>query len=196
MAYSFSGGLLLATNMVFYASAPFLLIRLLGISPRDYGLYTAAGVFGFMTGNFIVTRARDVNGTARMQLTGSIISFCGAVLMVVIVTTLDMSVWSLIGPFTIVTLGSGIALPNSVAGSINRYPEIAGTSSSLSGFIRMGLASAATALLGLLHAMSALHTAAFMAGLSGLSVLIALSNPERFAPAHKGAVYPAVAEEQ
>lgn len=179
LAYSFGGGFVMASNLVFFASAPFLLIKVLGISPRDYGLYSLASVIGFMAGNFIVTRVRDVTGTARMMLVGSIISLLGGVLMVAFVVSMELSVWSLIGPFTVVTLGGGIALPNAFAGSLNRYPEIAGTSSSLSGFIAMAMAALATGFLGLLHAASALPSTLLMMGLLGFAVLVAYANPER-----------------
>jgi DHA1 family bicyclomycin/chloramphenicol resistance-like MFS transporter len=185
LAYSFNGGFQLACQLVFFGSAPFLLINLLGISPRDYGLYTVAGVVGFMSGNFIVTRNRDLTATARMALTGSLITLLGTGLMLTLVGLTDLTVWTLIGPFTIVTLGSGIALPNAVAGSLNRYPEIAGTSSSLSGFLGMATAAIATALLGLVHATSALPTALFMFVLSALAVMTAFLNPERRATAQK-----------
>lgn len=179
LAYSFSGGFLLATQLVFYGSAPFLLIDLLDISPRDYGLYTVTGVVGFMTGNYIVTRTRDLTDTARMVLVGSAIAFIGTLLMVAFAGLMALSAWGLIGPFTVAALGSGIAMPNAFAGSLNRYPEIAGTSSSLAGFIGMAISAAATASLGFMHAESGLPATVFMAGLSGMGVLVAALNPER-----------------
>jgi len=179
LAYSGSGGLLLSMQLVFYGSAPFLLIKLLDVSPRDYGFYTVTGVAGFMTGNFIVTRARDVTDTARMTLIGSIIAFIGAFMMMALAGLFELSVWGLIGPFTIAALGSGISMPNAMAGSLNRYPEIAGTSSSLSGFIGMVLAAGATASLGLLNATSGLPATILMSLLAAAAVVVSYLNPER-----------------
>ena len=179
LAYSFSGGFLLSMQLVFYGSAPFLFIKLLDISPRDYGFYTVTGVAGFMIGNFIVTRTRDLTDTARMVLIGSIVAFTGAFMMMVLTGLFGLSVWGLIGPFTLATMGSGIAMPNAMAGSLNRYPEIAGTSSSLSGFIGMILAAGSTASLGLLLASSGLPATILMTILAAIALVVAFINPER-----------------
>ncbi|MEX1147722.1 MAG: multidrug effflux MFS transporter [Sphingomonadales bacterium] len=181
LAYSFAGGMLLASQLVFFARTPFLFIETLGITPRDFGLYSIAGVIGFMAGNFIVTRRRGVGDTARMVLTGSVIACAGTTIMLIMAAAIDLTVWSMILPFVIVTLGGGIAMPNAFAGCLNRHPEIAGTSSSLSGFINMTVSAAATAALGLVPGSPAVSLAVMMLGLTIGSVLVAWSNPERHA---------------
>jgi len=61
------------------------------------------------------------------------------------------SVWAIILPHMIYMVGTGIVMPQSMAGALAPFPHMAGTSSALLGFIQMTLAALVGVLVGHFH---------------------------------------------
>lgn len=171
VAYTLSGAGHVSAVLCFFASAPFLLIDVVGITPSAYGYYSCVGVAGYFIGNFLATRASNrsqIDPTIRI---GAGIAVIGSAAMLILALLAPISVMSIMLPFAVLSCGSGMALPNCLAGSTNRYPQIAGTSSALSSFLQMAASAAATMLLALTGNHSAVPLALFLLALSLLSLI-------------------------
>lgn len=162
MGYSLNSAFLLSALLCFFGSAPFILIDGLGLAPRHYGYYTSIGVVGYITGNFIATRLPGHQHIERFVRAGSVVALLGSLLMLLLVLTHPQNVFSIIAPFVLMSMGAGIALPSGFAGSTNRYPQIAGTSSALAGFMNMSVSTLATLVMARFSAQSPLPLAIMM----------------------------------
>ncbi len=75
-----------------------------------------------------------------------------------------ITVWTIIGPVTVFTFGTGFVFPNCHAGAIMPYPHMAGTAAALMGSIQMAGAALIGALVGQLHNGTAWPMVIVMAG--------------------------------
>lgn len=149
MAYTLAGGAITASILGFFAAAPFLLIMEGGLTPSAYGLWSFLGVAGYFLGNYLATKVSNQQQIDPMVRAGGAVALLGSLIFLALSLTMPTSVWTVMAPFAIASCGCGMALPNCMAGSTNRYPHIAGTSSALSGFLQLAMATLATALLSL-----------------------------------------------
>ncbi|MCO6441639.1 MAG: hypothetical protein J5I81_11245 [Nitrococcus mobilis] len=79
-------------------------------------------------------------------------------------------------PMMLYMIGVGIVLPQSTAGAIGPFPQMAGSASALLGMVQMSVAAAAGVLVGHLHSGTPLAMAAIIAlmGAAGLASFIGL----------------------
>jgi MFS transporter, DHA1 family, multidrug resistance protein len=149
---SFSGALLYAGAMAFLASASSVLIGNYGVKPGHFGAYFAVMVLGFTTGSMINARFGEHIG-ARAVPTGITMSFCAAWLALIVQQSAPRD-GSILGPALFVscmalyTGGIGLAIPQAVASAMRPFAQIAGTASSLWGFLQMATAAIAGAWMG------------------------------------------------
>ena len=139
--YAFAGAFSLAAFFIFASSAPYLMVKVMGRSVTEYGLYFVTISLSFMAGNYVAARLSEPLGINRMILVGSIVALiavAGAALLAA------QQVWTplaLFAPMTLIVFGNGIAAANLQAGALGIYPQRAGTASGLSGFLQMLVAS-------------------------------------------------------
>ncbi len=134
----------------YISGSSFVLIGILGLSPMAFGFCFAVGVFGYMAGTYLGSRLTMRLGTVRMVRLGGAIAFGAGLAMLVAVLAGVGGVYGLIVPLVFYMIGSGLILPNAMAGAVSPFPTMAATASALSGVLQMGLAS----LLGLGIAMA------------------------------------------
>ncbi|MGP1397455.1 MAG: multidrug effflux MFS transporter [Inquilinaceae bacterium] len=128
----------------FVATAPFLFISLLGLSPETYGwillLPTACYFLGALTATRIVGRL----GINRTVLTGvCIVAAAGGILLAVTMGD-AATVVTLMAPMMLWLFGMALVLPSALAGAMAPFPRIAGAASALVGFLQMGTGAAGT----------------------------------------------------
>lgn len=140
LAYSLNGAFLLAVLYAYNAAAPFIFIERLGATPETYGLYTIYPTVTFALGSYIGAKIASRSDIQRAIWIGTQICLVGACLFAAFILAGYLTIWSILAPYCLFCIGGGINLPNSMAGCLNRYPKLAGTSSSFAVFLRMGIA--------------------------------------------------------
>jgi len=122
----------------FLGGAPFVGLKLIGMSAGVLGMYFAIIAVGYMTGNFITGRYSKRIGLEYMMLFGSLICATGVAISLFLMTNFEPQAIFLFGPMALVGLGNGMTLPNATAGAISVRPDLAGSASGLGGFLQIG----------------------------------------------------------
>nr|WP_269446052.1 multidrug effflux MFS transporter [Paramagnetospirillum magneticum] len=164
----------------FISASSFVLIDVMGMEPRHFGLAFAFASAGFLVGGFIGARLTHRFGIERMVFTGTLGCTIAGV-------TLAALVWSglakpggiagivmIMGPVMAFFASCALVLPNATAGAIAPFPRAAGAASSAMGFIQMSGGAVAGWLVGTLYDGSARPLAAMVAVMGLLSLLVYL----------------------
>ncbi|MDX1655009.1 MAG: multidrug effflux MFS transporter [Candidatus Competibacteraceae bacterium] len=154
----------------FISGSSFVIVQVYGVAPEHFGYFFALVVAGYITGTLISAWLSRL-GTDRMLALGALISALGGMIMVVLVLQGPHHPLTVAGPMVLYMMGSGIVMPQAMAGALAPYPRMAGVASALFGFIQSTLAAGVGALVGWLHDGTALPMAATIA-LMGLITLI------------------------
>lgn len=146
------------------AAAPLVLITALGVSPALFGLYTLFAPAGFLLGNLICTGLSRRFGMVPVTRAGNLLSIAGVGVLLGLAVAGTSGLAAILAPIFVIGFGSGLVLPNCLAGAMNAVrPNAAGAASAFIGFAQMILGTAATlAVAGLTHT-SAVAMAAIMA---------------------------------
>ena len=140
----------------FISGSSFVLIGRLQLSPFAYGLCFGGVVVGYMTGTFLAGRLSHRLGIDRMVRLGTLVSLAGGLLGAGLAAADVVSVAGIVGPMFLFIMGTGLALPNAMAGAVGPYPTMAGLASALLGFVQMLVAATVGVAVGHLHDGTAL----------------------------------------
>jgi DHA1 family bicyclomycin/chloramphenicol resistance-like MFS transporter len=157
--FAIAGACCGTSTYAFLAVAPFLLVDLLGRSPHEVGLFCLVVVFGMVAGAVV---ARGIAGRVEIRRAargGNLLCVAGAAGLLVMDVAGQLSVPTLIAPLALYAVGVGIAGPNAVTGLMNVDPRVAGSASSLYGFLQMMAGAGFTLSVALWHAPSAVPLA-------------------------------------
>ncbi len=157
--YALCTGLGSAPFFSFLGGAPHVAVTMLGRTSAEYGLWFFLPSFGFMAGNFIVSRLSGRYTIDQLIWAGIVATIMGC--LISIVAYIAFPGWEMVTiflPQIIVGMGNGLLLPTSVAGAVSIRPQVAGTASGLTGFIQMMIGAVAAQLSGHVigHASSAM----------------------------------------
>lgn len=133
----------------FLASAPFLYIQRLGLSPGLLGAVFLLHSVGFLIG---IQAARPLNrryGLDRVIFFGTLIGLVAAVAMLALALAGQFSIIAVTGPVVLVMFGLGFVNPNATIRGVNLHPKVAGLASAIMGTALLGFASFFTWLIGL-----------------------------------------------
>jgi DHA1 family bicyclomycin/chloramphenicol resistance-like MFS transporter len=139
--YLLIGSFSFAGMFAYISGASFVLQNNYALSPVQFGLCFGTMVLGFIAGSFASARMGGRYGIERMLLIGTSLIFAGGLLLVAAYLVSDKSVLAIILPITIYATGVGITFPQSMAGALTPFPEIAGTASALMGFLQAAFAA-------------------------------------------------------
>ncbi len=120
----------------FVSGSSFVLQNIYGLSPVAYGLSFGAMIFGYIAGTLTGARFTLQHGIERMLKLGSTMAMLGGVAMMLLSQTSFPPVAAIILPMMLYTYGVGVTMPQSMAGALTPFPEIAGTASALMGFLQ------------------------------------------------------------
>lgn len=169
--YTLACSFVFAGLFSFLSGSSFVIIDFLGFREEQFGLFFALVVAGFMTGTIIAGRLARRIGINRLVGYGSVTAAIGGVLMAALALAGVHHVAAIIVPQMIYMMGVGIVMPQSMAGALAPFPQMAGTSSALLGFIQMSFAALVGVLVGHYHDGSPLSMALSIA-LMGLLTLV------------------------
>lgn len=122
----------------FIAAAPYIVVEAMGRGPDTYGAYFIMNAFGYMVGNFAMSRLAIRIGTRRMVRFGLIISFVSMCVALPLSLLPDWSPVMLFLPLAFSALGNGLTIPGSTAEALSARPELAGSAAGLMGAIQLG----------------------------------------------------------
>ena len=136
----------------YVSGSSLVLIGLLGVSQRLYGLLFAATSFGLMIGAFTNARLSGI-GVAQSRLIGWGLAVIVATALLLLLLTLAhaIRVWTLVPLAVVGFVGQGIVRPNAVQGALEPLPEIAGVASAVLSALQMLVGAASSALVAALY---------------------------------------------
>jgi DHA1 family bicyclomycin/chloramphenicol resistance-like MFS transporter len=176
----------------FISGSSFVLVDTIGLPPDQYGFCFAAIVVGYMAGTITGGRITRRHGIDRMVTLGGAIALCGGVV-------LALSGWlgpslglasgpagaaAIVLPMMVFMAGVGFVMPNSMAGAIGPFPQMAGAASALLGFLQMSFGAVVGIAVGHLHDGTARPMTAAIA-LAGAAVVVTHRWLVRPAPQHR-----------
>lgn len=129
LAATFASG----TFFAYVGGAPFVGIRVFGMSPAEVGYWFALPSIGYLIGNFIAARFSHHFGLDRMLLAGATVTSGGMLVSLGFDLAGATTPVTFFGAVAVVGVGNGIALPNASAGQMSVNPQLAGTAAGLGG---------------------------------------------------------------
>ncbi|MFC7705274.1 multidrug effflux MFS transporter [Plastorhodobacter daqingensis] len=146
LAAAFASGSFFA----YLGGAPYVGSEVFGMTPAMLGLYFGAPALGYGFGNFLSGRYSVRVGVNNMVLWGTLITFFGLALLIILFIMGFATPELFFGLFISVGLGNGMVLPNATAGMLSVRPHLAGTASGLGGAIMIAGGAILSALAGAL----------------------------------------------
>lgn len=134
--------------MAYLSSSSFIYIDMLGVPVQYFGFIFVSTVAGYMVGSALSARMSSNYDSEQTVVIGAALCVASTFIMWTGNVLLPSSVMILVLPMTLYATGMGLVLPNAMAVALAPFPHIAGTASSLMGFIQMGLAAACSAVAG------------------------------------------------
>ncbi len=135
----------------FLSGSSFVIIEFLGYPEEQYGLFFAMIVFGFMAGSLFAGRFVRRIGIDRLIGIGAIIAALAGSIMALLAAMEVYHIAAIIIPHMLYMVGVGIVMPQSIAGALTPFPNMAGTASAFLGFIQMTFAAVVGILVGHSH---------------------------------------------
>ncbi len=124
---------------ILLAASSFVYIDVMGLSRLAYGAVLASNSAFYILGTLLCRRLLARRGLCVTVAIGGVLSLAGGLLMagLSLAGAYEWSVWTLIAPQWLFTLGHGIHQPCGQAGAVGPFRDKAGTAASLSGFCMM-----------------------------------------------------------
>ncbi|AQA17271.1 MFS transporter [Halioglobus japonicus] len=148
MSVVLASGLVYAGLMAYLSSSSYVYMELLGVPVQYFGFIFLTTVVGYMGGSGLSARLASRLDSHQMLMRGATLCTAAAGLMWLGGSLRPDSVAVLMLPMAIYAVGMGLVYPHALAIALAPYPHMAGTASSLLGFIQMGLSGLSAALVG------------------------------------------------
>ncbi|WP_321347834.1 multidrug effflux MFS transporter [Halopseudomonas oceani] len=128
----------------FFASAPAIMIRGMGYSGIQLGLFFAATVFVVFSAGMLAPKLAQRWGAVQVALAGGAVALVGGILQVLFYQNQDLILFSL--AICLFLASMGVINPLGTAVTLQPFGEQAGLASSLLGFLQMAIAAIGTGL--------------------------------------------------
>lgn len=169
----------------FLSGAPFVLIELFGIPADQFGYYFLVPVFGYMAGTLLSSRLSPRLGLDRTIAIGLGIIALAAGTMALLGWLRPGIGWhpgvvAIVAPIGLYMIGTGLIMPNAMAGALGPFATMAGAASAVMGFVQMVLAALFGGIVG--HSFDGSERAMVTAlGIAALGAVLAtlLLRPDR-----------------
>lgn len=163
LGYTLTNALLFSGLFAFLSGSSFVLIDFLEVPPQKFGLYFTGIVVGYVAGNLAAIRLGSRLVPDQILVRGLFIAVAAGGLMAALALAGVFSVWAVILPQALFMAGTGMVMPQTMAGAMANFPRMAGSASALFGFAQMAVAACAGMLVGHLHDGTSLVMAAIIA---------------------------------
>jgi DHA1 family bicyclomycin/chloramphenicol resistance-like MFS transporter len=135
----------------FISGSSFVFIDVFGLDPNIYGICFGIVVCGYITGTLLAGRYSRKLGGVRMLRYGSLLAMVAGLILASLAYMGGDTPTSVVAPMVLFMVGVGLIMPNSMAGAIGPFPQMAGAASALMGFLQMSIAACVGAMVGALH---------------------------------------------
>jgi Bcr/CflA subfamily drug resistance transporter len=137
MGYNLCLSLMFGGIMAWLTVSPILLVKVLGISPIEFGWGCVFSGISYGVANLINSQVVTRIGLNRMINIGLNISLISglSLLMFYIIGYINLIV--IILPSFLFIFGSGFVMANTIAGALESFPKIAGLAGSMNGFMQI-----------------------------------------------------------
>ncbi|EFL90431.1 multidrug effflux MFS transporter [Ahrensia sp. R2A130] len=146
--YTLCSTLASGAYFAFLGGAPFVGVKIIGMSPSVLGMHFALVAIGYMAGNFLSGRYSKRIGIEPMMMWGGVVCCVGVFAALYLMSLYTPHPLYLFLPMVLVGIGNGMTLPNANAGAVSVRPELAGSASGLAGFFQLAGGAALAALSG------------------------------------------------
>ncbi len=183
MGLALQSAVIYAIFFVFVALVPYVL-RNLGWSATEYGLWYLMISVGYFTGNWCVSRYTYRFGIARLIGAGIAIQALAALAgWLLALAGLWHPFW-LFAPWGVIGFAQGLAMPNLTASAVALAPRHAGAASGLLGFIQQIIGALAVQLMAVSPTANAVPVTGFIAACTAAAWLAhKLGQPRAVSPA-------------
>ncbi|MCK5622783.1 MAG: multidrug effflux MFS transporter [Alphaproteobacteria bacterium] len=148
------------------ATAPFLIIDRLGLSPDRFGMLAIFTVSTYATGSWLAGRLEGRLSTRRTITAGLAAAGLATALMLLLAGELSLA--RVIGPMMLFVFGFGLLIPACTAAALQPFPRIAGSASAMMGFLQMGVGAVGSLILSKIYDGTAASLGLVMAMMAAL----------------------------
>jgi DHA1 family bicyclomycin/chloramphenicol resistance-like MFS transporter len=135
----------------YVSGSSLVLIGMLGVTPRTYGLLFACSALGMMAGALLSARLGRRGVAAHRLVQGGMAAIVGTALLLVAVSAAGrLGVATMVPLAVLGFVGHGVVRPNAVQGALEPVPEMAGVASAVVSALQMAVGAAASATVALL----------------------------------------------
>ncbi|NQV56545.1 MAG: multidrug effflux MFS transporter [Rhodospirillales bacterium] len=147
LSYAVTGAFIISGLGAYLNSSSGVLIGAYGVSPTVYGLTFSTIPLGFMSGAFFAARYGARLGISRTIAIGTGIALIGGSAMFGLAIGEIHHAAAVVGPIIIYMFGFAVLIPQISAGALSPFTTIAGSASSLQGFMMSATTAGISALL-------------------------------------------------
>jgi DHA1 family bicyclomycin/chloramphenicol resistance-like MFS transporter len=148
ISVSVASSLIYAGLLVYLSSSSFVFITMFGLPAEYFGLIFISSIFGYILGSALSARLSRRHASELVMLTGVKLAAASCGTMWLAHVMWPDNLYTLILPMVTYSAALGLVLPHAMAIALRPFAHIAGTASSLFGFVQMTLSAAATAFMG------------------------------------------------
>lgn len=141
LSYTFCATMAFSSLFLFFSTSSILMVKILGMSTYVFGYYFFANSVAYIIGNIFSPWLINKLNSNKTIYIGSITIVVGAISMLVADLLLGLTVWGLMLPNMLATLGIGLILGPCMAGVMHKYKHVAGIASASYGTLLYGLSS-------------------------------------------------------
>jgi DHA1 family bicyclomycin/chloramphenicol resistance-like MFS transporter len=137
LGYALQSAFAMGAFFAFISATPYILVTTLGRPATEYGLYFLLVSFGLVFGNFVSARLTGRADRDQVILLGSLLALLPSGFALAFSFGHHWSPLAVFAPGVVLAFGSGLSLPNSVAGAISVDPAATASASGLGSFLQM-----------------------------------------------------------
>lgn len=141
IGFSLISGVTYGGLWAWIAEAPFYFINVVGIDPKNYGYYSAAGPAAYIVGTIINQIGVGALGTIRMLEYGLFATAFGSLLLFLVMYVQEVHLIGIYSTFSIYGIGMALVFANSAALAVDVEPRYRGTASSILSTVEMSFAA-------------------------------------------------------
>lgn len=158
--------------MAYISASPFVVQVVLGFGVFAYSLSYATSAAALILANFTNSRIAPGLGPSRMLRVGQLTAIIGALVLLVVAITGQLTLGLLIASAFVLTAGTGFTMANASALALARTPDARGAGSALLGATQFGVGALVAPLTGAWGESTAVPMVVVMAMCVGLGALL------------------------
>ncbi|MCX8999582.1 multidrug effflux MFS transporter [Rhizobiaceae bacterium BDR2-2] len=117
---------------------PFILIKIVGLSPSQYGFVMLFQTGSYFIGSVVLRVLPPRFGGHRSVVAGLLFCGTGAAMMLFLSRLVEPTLLTVMIPISFTTFGIALITPHIVTVALTPFPKVAGSASAMMGFIQMG----------------------------------------------------------